>query len=82
MPNGNPTLSEYTIDQLVSEITSRCPVAIILVVVPENDESCETRAYHHGNRFCRIGMLEVQKTKLVNDVNSNSTSENMDDENE
>jgi hypothetical protein len=77
MPKPNPGLSEYTVDDLMREVCLRCAVVSAVIIVPENDSSGQVRSYSYGNRFCRLGMLEAERTKLVRQIEEEDT-ESMD----
>ena len=60
------SLHEIPLDDLFAELERRNPAGVLVTIIPENNNSCETRCYSWGNRATRIGLLHAalsQETK-------------------
>ena len=80
MPKSNPSLAEYTVDDLVREVCSRCAIAVVVAVVPETAKHYEVRSYHSGNPYSRIRLLEAERARLVTESNEGATYTEYEDE--
>lgn len=49
------TIAEATLDELHAEIARRCPVGLLMLAVPDDRDSCETRHYAWGHPYTVLG---------------------------
>ena len=62
------TISECTIDQLLSELTLRCPCGVVSVQVPDDGNTRDPQFFMWGDRSTALGLAELGRAYAMQDA--------------
>lgn len=57
-------IGEMTVDQIMNELSERCPNFIFIATIPDDNEKCDLYSSWSGNRHWMVGALEVMRDRI------------------
>jgi len=58
-------MDETTTQELIEELQSRSLCSVVIYIMPDDNSTCITNIWTHGNRCTQLGMIKYVEKQLL-----------------